>query len=302
MDEIYQQSIGRVKEPTALAHTHARLIALQSFGMAVHSMDGLDLAQLLGSKQQLRGFAHDMAANQVSALEDMPAQTSKVLAGTDSASKWANDWANKVISQQVVLQLLQENIVVLDNVLALELCQSTLQHILAVDGSGGTQISTNPCNPGAKNAWYCFDQKNQELSPSLRQLTESLAGIAHAVNTISTGLVASGLVTESKKLPDLRVNTDGFLSVYEEDITYNHHLDAYMNQKNARVLTVLAYVNLNWSEPDKGQLRVFQSGLPHVDYAPLAGRVVLFKSREVFHAVMPSTFQRCAIQLWLMGD
>ena len=90
--------------------------------------------------------------------------------------------------------------------------------------------------------------------------------------------------------------------VYEEDITYNHHLDAYMNQKNARVLTVLAYVNPNWSEPDKGQLRVFQSGLPHVDYAPLAGRVVLFKSREVFHAVMPSTFQRCAIQLWLMGD
>ena len=77
-----------------------------------------------------------------------PTQTSKVLAGTDSASKWANDWANKVISQQVVLQLLQENIVVLDNVLALELCQSTLQHILAVDGSGGTQISTNPCNPG----------------------------------------------------------------------------------------------------------------------------------------------------------
>ena len=166
MDEIYQQSIGRVKEPTALAHTHARLIALQSFGMAVHSMDGLDLAQLLGSKQQLRGFAHDMAANQVSALEDMyvlytcvsvifssvvccrPAQTSKVLAGTDSAFKWANDWANKVISQQVVLQLLQENIVVLDNVLPLELCQSTLQHILAVDGSGGTQISTNPCNPG----------------------------------------------------------------------------------------------------------------------------------------------------------
>ena len=71
MDEIYQQSISRVKEPTALAHTHARLIALQSFGMAVHSMDGLDLAQLLGSKQQLRGFAHDMAANQVSALEDM---------------------------------------------------------------------------------------------------------------------------------------------------------------------------------------------------------------------------------------
>lgn len=155
------------------------------------------------------------------------------------------------------------------------------------------------CSGRAKNANFNHSHASS-LTPGIRELTEMLAGIADAVNSVAPS--CEGLPAD-QLLPELRINLLTFLSVHEPGIQYVQHIDAPMQQKNARCLTVLAYVNPEWSQGDGGELRVFYGGdNPPTDYAPLAGRVILFKSRDVFHSVQPAVFRRCAVQIWLLGD
>ena len=39
-----------------------------------------------------------------------------------------------------------------------------------------------------------------------------------------------------------------------------------------------------------------------VDIAPLSGRIVMFRSRDVWHAVREPREQRWAMTLWVMAD
>lgn len=157
----------------------------------------------------------------------------------------------------------------------------------------------------AKNKWFPFGREHTDLLPDLRLLAEMLAGIGAAVNSRMAGAISLRGLSEQDGLRELRVDPTAMMTVYETAVGYNHHLDGYIAQRNKRALTVLAYLNSDWAEGDGGELRVFQSGAPPIDYAPIAGRVILFKSKEVFHAVLPCArpgIKRCAIQLWLLDE
>jgi len=42
---------------------------------------------------------------------------------------------------------------------------------------------------------------------------------------------------------------------------------------------------------------------PQVDIAPLLGRLVIFRSREVWHGIQPSaTARRWAVTLWVLAE
>ena len=81
---------------------------------------------------------------------------------------------------------------------------------------------------------------------------------------------------------------------------------------NAREVTALLYPNVGWEAAHGGELRCHIGAAPDDetgdtadttrDVAPVACRLVVFKSRELLHEVLPSYHRRLAISLWLLDS
>ena len=79
---------------------------------------------------------------------------------------------------------------------------------------------------------------------------------------------------------------------------------------NPRVCTAILYLN-NWVPSAGGQLRCFvgADGTDDVgstctnprDVPPIGGRIVVFKSQELLHAVLPSRKPRKALTVWFVS-
>mmetsp|Transcript_14433 Transcript_14433/g.23900 ORF Transcript_14433/g.23900 Transcript_14433/m.23900 type:complete len:401 (+) Transcript_14433:71-1273(+) len=110
---------------------------------------------------------------------------------------------------------------------------------------------------------------------------------------------------------------------------YNRHKDAFSASPSryedgqttarepSRQLTCLLYLNKDWVPEDGGRLRVFTHPGVHVekgdeafsfwgvngyDIDPLFGRMIVFRSELVEHAVLPCFKERIALTLWLKGE
>jgi len=88
-----------------------------------------------------------------------------------------------------------------------------------------------------------------------------------------------------------------------------------------RVFTCILYLNDGWEEPHAGHLRLFlpteaagqgmstlsvevaaagaTGEAPFVDIEPIGGRLVIFDSKRILHAVRPSYAERWAVTVWL---
>lgn len=87
-------------------------------------------------------------------------------------------------------------------------------------------------------------------------------------------------------------------AVYPADgAAYARHLDA-LRDDNERLLTVIAWLNPRWQPHHGGQLRVWRCDHP-TDIAPHAGRVAVFRSDAVPHAVLPCWAPRVALSGWI---
>ena len=98
---------------------------------------------------------------------------------------------------------------------------------------------------------------------------------------------------------------EGHLALYPATGFYKAHLDRHAKTL-ARQVSVIAYLNEGWTEADGGQLRLFtdpEKGAagPFLDVLPQAGTVVLFRSAEFWHEVMPSKRSRLSLTGWLRG-
>ena len=98
------------------------------------------------------------------------------------------------------------------------------------------------------------------------------------------------------------VNRDAWLGLQRTELQlayypgdgagYARHLDAFVGAESRR-LTAIAYLNPAWTPADGGQLRLH--GEPIVDLAPQLGRLVVFRSAQVEHEVLPTWAPRLAI-------
>ena len=76
---------------------------------------------------------------------------------------------------------------------------------------------------------------------------------------------------------------------------------SYGSQDSPRMFTVILYCNPKWEASWGGELCVFldgKDGSPR-RVAPIGGRMVVFKSRDVWHEVLESNTERFAITLWV---
>ncbi|WP_111656295.1 2OG-Fe(II) oxygenase [Isoalcanivorax indicus] len=112
-------------------------------------------------------------------------------------------------------------------------------------------------------------------------------------------------------LEDLRVqiNRELFLGLFDLEAHfalyppggfYRRHLDAFKGN-NARVVSMVLYLNTGWTPEDGGQLRLWpdpETRLHVLDVAPRAGTLVCFLSERIPHEVLPARHDRLSIACW----
>lgn len=88
------------------------------------------------------------------------------------------------------------------------------------------------------------------------------------------------------------------MTVYPEGSYYKRHLDQFKKDDH-RKLSVIFYLNNDWKDEHGGQLRMHLSDGAK-DFLPLAGRLVIFRSDEIEHEVLPATRERLSITGWVL--
>jgi SM-20-related protein len=87
------------------------------------------------------------------------------------------------------------------------------------------------------------------------------------------------------------------IAAYAPGTFYKRHLDQFKADDH-RKISIICYLNRNWSVEDGGQLRLH---LPngHYDILPVAGRLVCFRSDLIEHEVLPTHRERLSLTGWM---
>jgi SM-20-related protein len=86
---------------------------------------------------------------------------------------------------------------------------------------------------------------------------------------------------------------------YPAGAGYQKHLDQFNGRSN-RVISAVLYLNEGWKLGDGGELIIHQD--QEIVIEPLAGRLVLFKSAEVWHEVAKTSVPRRSITGWMLNN
>lgn len=95
-------------------------------------------------------------------------------------------------------------------------------------------------------------------------------------------------------LKDVELHT----TVYPAGAYYKRHLDQF-KAGDHRKLSVICYLNKDWTDALGGQLRLYIKG-GIIDVLPLAGRLVCFRSDNIEHEVLPSRKERLSVTGWML--
>jgi len=87
------------------------------------------------------------------------------------------------------------------------------------------------------------------------------------------------------------------LACYPAGGGYARHLDRFADDE-ARVLSLVLYLNDRWCDADGGALRLHAADGSWRDVAPAAGTLVAFLSDRVEHEVLPATRTRWSVAAW----
>jgi SM-20-related protein len=90
------------------------------------------------------------------------------------------------------------------------------------------------------------------------------------------------------------------LTVYPSGAYYKRHLDQF-KPGDHRKLSVIFYLNKDWTDDLGGQLRMYlKRGI--LDVLPLAGRLMCFRSDLIEHEVLPSKKERLSVTGWMLDQ
>jgi SM-20-related protein len=87
-------------------------------------------------------------------------------------------------------------------------------------------------------------------------------------------------------------------AIYPTGAGYVRHRDRFRND-DARVLSLVCYLNPDWPDDAGGALRLHLPDGP-IDVAPVMGTTVMFLSGEIEHEVLPATRPRLGIAAWFL--
>jgi SM-20-related protein len=93
---------------------------------------------------------------------------------------------------------------------------------------------------------------------------------------------------------------EAHLAAYPPGAGYPTHVDR-LRDDDARVLSIVLYLNADWRVEDGGALRLYLEGAgraPYADIAPVGGTLVAFLSGEFPHEVLPARRERLSLTGW----
>ena len=91
---------------------------------------------------------------------------------------------------------------------------------------------------------------------------------------------------------------EGHYSIYPAGTGYARHLDRFRDD-DARVLSIVLYLNDRWRDEDGGMLRLHIARSRSIDAIPQQGTLVAFLSDRFAHEVLPARRERYSIAGWL---
>lgn len=94
---------------------------------------------------------------------------------------------------------------------------------------------------------------------------------------------------------------EAHLACYPPGAGYARHLDRFRDD-DARVISAVLYLNEDWDPADGGQLRLYPQDAETVDVQPEAGTLVLFRSADLPHEVLPARRERWSVAGWFRRD
>ncbi len=89
------------------------------------------------------------------------------------------------------------------------------------------------------------------------------------------------------------------LAHYPAGTYYHRHLDQF-RERNNRMISVIVYLNEQWTEEDEGQLKLYLENDTEKLVAPLANRCVMFRSNLLEHEVLLTHASRYSLTGWLL--
>ncbi|GJQ64806.1 MAG: hypothetical protein SCALA702_38590 [Melioribacteraceae bacterium] len=93
---------------------------------------------------------------------------------------------------------------------------------------------------------------------------------------------------------------ESHFAIFPEGSFYNRHLDQFRETSN-RLITVILYLNEDWSVGNGGELRIFLDEQV-IDIEPLFGRLLIFRSDKIEHSVLKTNKARYSITGWLRRE
>jgi SM-20-related protein len=119
--------------------------------------------------------------------------------------------------------------------------------------------------------------------PATQAVLEKLEGLRSAVNqSLYLGLF------------DVELH----FAAYPPGSGYRRHLDRFQSD-DRRTLTMIIYLNENWTAADGGQLRFWlDEHVEPIEIAPTGGTLVTFLSDRFWHEVAPAQRQRLSLTGW----
>lgn len=92
-------------------------------------------------------------------------------------------------------------------------------------------------------------------------------------------------------------NHEFHLALYPPGSFYKKHRDAF-KRDDARKITVILYLNLNWKKEDGGELVLYNEDGTSLTIEPISGRLLVFES-ELEHEVLMSKNNRYSLTGWI---
>lgn len=93
---------------------------------------------------------------------------------------------------------------------------------------------------------------------------------------------------------------------YPPGTHYERHRDT-LNINDHRVISVVTYLNLDWTPEQGGCLRVYEDAIfndsttgRYMDISPQAGTLALLDSKRIEHEVLPSFVDRYSLTGWML--
>ena len=196
-------------------------------------------------------------------------------------------------------RLLQKRLVVVDEAVPLEAVAKVQLELQRLRSVGIMQNDTNDvCNPLQEAKYLPFAageaaREFREKCPTTMEVMQKLAGLA--------------CILEDELGLRLAVPQSAMAACYPPRAAYKMHLDSYFLQgckdDIPRKVTVLLYCNHAWEKQMGGELRTwepFDQGRGNAQVIePLAGRLVVFLSEEIWHEVCESHADRYALTVWM---